>query len=296
MAINEEADRFSDWAELVQVAISSGQRYPALMPHVLYDGQPNWLTDWLAERDVPVWSVRSTFYEQLQSISRQRGQPAVTQIGAGALLRVELPRITRERDVHDRYVLYTDVDVLVLADPTDTLSRLEPRYFAAAPEMNPTDLAPMNSGVMVMNLPALRREQRRFFRHLTRNLNRYSEANRAWDQDAYQEWYGLYRNRINHKVSWRLERLLGFPVARSVLWDSLPPTLNWKPHWGANPDAQIIHFHGPKPTHRPMFDSPDWPALLRPIDMDYFSALCEIWDEELRFLKSGGDRRLEASR
>ena len=295
MAINEEANGFSNYAQLLQVAISSGRRYPGLEPHVLYDGNPNWLTRWLDERGVPVWSVRSMFYDQLQSIAQRRGHPWVTQIGAGTFLRVELPRFARQRGVHDRYVLYTDVDVLFLADPTEALRKAKPRYFAVTPEMKPDDLAPMNAGVMVMNLPRLRREQRRFFKHLRKNLHRYSVENRAWDQDAYQEWYGLHRHRLSHKVSWRLEHVIGVRVARSVLWDPLPLTLNWKPNWGANPDAEIIHFHGAKPHHRREFQSPDFPTQLVPTDMTYFSALCEIWAEELSVVKGSKPARPRGS-
>ena len=27
----------------------------------------------------------------------------------------------------------------------------------------------------------------------------------------------------------------------------LPPRFNWKPYWGMDKDAVIVHFHGPKP-------------------------------------------------
>ena len=29
----------------------------------------------------------------------------------------------------------------------------------------------------------------------------------------------------------------------------LNPTFNWKPYWGVNNDAVIVHFHGPKYDH-----------------------------------------------
>jgi lipopolysaccharide biosynthesis glycosyltransferase len=32
-------------------------------------------------------------------------------------------------------------------------------------------------------------------------------------------------------------------------WEHLPSTWNWKPYWGRNDEANIVHFHGPKPTH-----------------------------------------------
>ncbi len=29
-------------------------------------------------------------------------------------------------------------------------------------------------------------------------------------------------------------------------WERLPLALNWKPYWGHDPAAKILHFHGPK--------------------------------------------------
>ena len=43
-------------------------------------------------------------------------------------------------------------------------------------------------------------------------------------------------------------------------WDRLRPELNWKPYWGENADAKIIHFHGPKPFQRDYIES-HWPEL-----------------------------------
>ena len=32
-------------------------------------------------------------------------------------------------------------------------------------------------------------------------------------------------------------------------WDRLPDILNWRPAFGINPQASIVHWHGPKPRH-----------------------------------------------
>ncbi len=48
----------------------------------------------------------------------------------------------------------------------------------------------------------------------------------SWDEAAYR-WF--YRD------------------SNGPLWDRLRPELNWKPYWGWNPQARIIHFHGPSP-------------------------------------------------
>ena len=42
-------------------------------------------------------------------------------------------------------------------------------------------------------------------------------------------------------------------------WDPLSPVYNWKPHWGAQPRARIVHFHGPKPeAARKLLQNPEY--------------------------------------
>jgi len=52
-------------------------------------------------------------------------------------------------------VLYTDVDVLFRRDVART--RIRPRIVACAPEFEPDEYAYFNSGVMIINVPALRK-------------------------------------------------------------------------------------------------------------------------------------------
>jgi hypothetical protein len=80
----------------------------------------------------------------------------------------------------------------------------------------------------------------------------------SWDEAAYR-WF--YRD------------------SNGPLWDRLRPELNWKPYWGWNPRARIIHFHGPKPYQRSCLDSV-FPELKYLTGGSYYE-LCEHWSELL---------------
>jgi lipopolysaccharide biosynthesis glycosyltransferase len=102
-----------------------------------------------------------------------------------------------------------------------------PSIIACAPEHRQDDFGYFNSGVMVMNLPALRATADRLRATVTARLPNMQPHD---DQGALND---CYRNE----------------------WDRLPNEWNWKPYWGTNPDAKLIHFHGPKPgTVRDMLD------------------------------------------
>jgi len=105
----------------------------------------------------------------------------------------------------------------------DTLARSAPAWFAVAPENDPQDWAAMNTGVMVMNVDALLADLPAFQETIRAQLA--VSAQSSFDQHAYREHY---RGR----------------------WERLPVELNWKPYWGRNEAAQIVHFHGPKPFQK----------------------------------------------
>lgn len=74
----------------------------------------------------------------------------------------------------------------------------------------------MNSGVMVMNVDSWREKREDLLNFTSNNLNL------GLDQEILRVF--LDRNYL-----------------------LLPDRFNWKPYWGINPDAAILHWHGPKP-------------------------------------------------
>ena len=113
-------------------------------------------------------------------------------------------------ETEDELVLYTDCDVMFRRQPR--IPGLPSHPFACAPEFDQNDYALFNTGVMLMNLPMLRSDLDAFKMFIRGNLEKFE----TFDQDAYRQFYGPRAGR-------------------------LPLTLNW--------NAEIIHFHGPKPHY-----------------------------------------------
>jgi hypothetical protein len=154
------------------------------------------------------------FYDRLEAAQRAQ-RPDWTSymfVASGALLRLEIPLLEQRDD----FVLYTDCDVIFLNDPV--LDHVRPDVFAVAPERQQGSHEDMNSGVMVMNLPRLRADLPTLVTFL---CEKFTTVN-GFDQEAYRHFY-------------------------QGAWSGLPTDYNWKPYWGVNTEASVIHFHGPKP-------------------------------------------------
>ena len=232
-ALTEDSTAFRQYAEMVMVAVHTAQKATSLEPHCIYDGGENDFTAWLTERGVRIVRHRSFVREALEELGRAKQNPHLAAALSGAFSRIELPDLveTSER------ILYTDCDVMFLGDVVTELETNSCRYFAVAPESVPGDYVNMNTGVMLMNMERLRESLPEFREYVSNNLAALEAE--SWDEAAYR-WF--YRD------------------TNGPMWDRLRPELNWKPYWGENPQAKIIHFHGPKPFQRDYIDS-HWPEL-----------------------------------
>ncbi|MCA1628296.1 MAG: hypothetical protein LC742_10085 [Acidobacteria bacterium] len=264
-ALNEQGADFEHYAAMLKVAVHTAARRTLLVPYLIYDGAENELTAWLRRRKVTIIKRRSFLYESLREIARRRNDPNILAIGAGAFLRTELPQLTAELGISDEYVLYTDCDVMFMGEVCDFLSALQPRFFAVAPEFFFGDYRAMNSGVMLMNLPRLRRDDQRFRKFMAERIEELTRS--TWDQQAYKEFY---RSKLYHRL---------------FKWNKLPERYNWKPYWGDNSAAKIIHFHGPKPHQREVLNSGEVPEHLQSLvplaERGAYYQLCALWDEAL---------------
>ena len=214
------------------VAVHTAQQHTTLQPHCLYDGGDNDFTAWLTKRGVRIIQHRSFVRDALGELGRRKGNPHLAAALSGAFSRVELPEI-----VTSGRILYTDCDVFFLGEVVPELEANACRYFAVAPESARDDYVNMNTGVMLMNTERLRESLPAFREYISKNLAALEAE--SWDEAAYR-WF--YRD------------------GKGPMWDRLRPELNWKPYWGENAQAKIIHFHGPKPFQRDYIDSL-WPEL-----------------------------------
>jgi hypothetical protein len=246
-ALTEDSTAFRQYAEMIMVAVHTAKKFTTLEPHCVYDGGDNEFTEWLARHGVRIVRHRSFVREQLTELGRQKGNPHLAAALSGAFSRIELPELSNA----DR-LLYTDCDVIFRGEVVPELEANPCNFFAVAPEGVQDDYVNMNTGVMLMNIARLRESLPKFRQYISENLAALERE--SWDEAAYR-WY--YRD--NH----------------GPLWDRLRPELNWKPYWGENAQAKIVHFHGPKPYQQDHIDS-HWPEL-KPLTGGTWPALIDEW-------------------
>lgn len=255
-ALTEDSTAFRPYAEMIMVAVHTARRFTSLVPHCIYDGGENEFTDWLTKHDVRIIRYRSFLRAALTELGRQKGNPHLAAAISGAFSRVELPDLVTDLGSPSR-VLYTDCDVIFCGEVVPELEAHRCEYFAVAPESTLGDYVNMNTGVMLMNVDRLRESLPEFREYISKNLADLERE--SWDEAAYR-WY--YRNE------------------NGPLWDQLRPELNWKPYWGDNPEARIIHFHGPKPFQQNHIDT-HWPEL-RYFTGGSYEAVVKQWSDLLR--------------
>jgi hypothetical protein len=233
-----------DWPGLIRAAVESARQNTALRPHLLYDGRRTPFIDEVEALGVRIIPHRVGFYEELTA----RGA-SYTAAASGVFLRAELPLIETE----DQYVLCTDCDVLFLGEPI--LPRQPPAYFAAAPQFARDDYQDMNMGVVVFNLAAMKHELGSFVQFIRDHID---AGFPGVDQEMYRRFY-------------------------HGRWDRLAPAMNWKPYWGIEPTASILHWHGPKPVwvrdrlnRADLPANPNWNTLFSRNRQAYLHYL-EVW-------------------
>lgn len=121
------------------------------------------------------------------------------------------------------YVLYTDTDVLITANYK--VSDLpKPRMMLQACDRVKRNV-PENAGVLYINVKA--------FEPLSKDIVRWAErVNWTWPGDLWDQ--GMMNNYfLTQPANTRPELM--------------PPLYHWKPYWGRNDRAALIHFHGSKP-------------------------------------------------
>ncbi len=220
------------YCEMAKVAVHTALRCTKLQPHFIYDGEENFFTRWLKDREIPIIRHRSSLAAAFPDVGLAKADIPLAAALSGAFLRVDLPAIACELGETGK-VFYTDCDVIFRAEVEPDLDACPCRYFGVAPEFSADDYEKMNTGAMLMNVSTLRKslpEFRRFIIEQMENLRTDS-----WDQSAYRRFYRA--------------------ADGARLWEKLPATLNWKPYWGDYATAKIIHFHGPKPYQRNYIDS-----------------------------------------
>jgi hypothetical protein len=216
---------FSAWDVHIEIMLTSAAANTTLDPYLIYSGEPDHPILPLVERyGVTVIHRKSSILPDLERMKAKFPDFPI-ELATGSFLRIDLPHICRELRYDDEHVIYTDCDVVFLRDipPPGVHDALHPYLFSCAPELSKAKWGAMemNSGVMVMNVKRLVRNLAAFKRFITAGDTLNELVKRGFDQRAYQLYY-------------------------EGLWSDLPLEYNWKPYWGFNEEAVIVHFHGPK--------------------------------------------------
>jgi len=209
--LNSDSDWVHNYERYIKCAVNSALENTELEPHFLYDDIKGdiGIIKWLEDKNIKIHRLSSRFVGEME---KESDYSVIT--GKGAFLRVEIPEVVKN-NYEDEYVLYTDCDVIFLKEFS---FKGKCEFFACAPEFNINDWSLCNTGAMVMNI-----------NNLYNTLDEFSQFIRdhgigkfpAFDQGAYNHFY-------------------------RKKWDKLNPIYNWKPYWGIENDASILHFHGLK--------------------------------------------------
>ena len=217
IALNEPIDpafvgHTSLYENFAKVAVYSARKNaPGLVPNLIYNGPENSFTEEMQALGVNVFHHKLSFEHLLDSVpGRDDGW---RHIARGAMLRMDLPEIVSSNET----ILYTDTDVLFLSDPS--IYQFPCGIFAAGPEFAIDNFVDINTGSMIINLENAR--------HSFRELNEWTRSNLHWVPDFDQ---GAIKAFFNGN------------------WGRLDPRMNWKPYWGRNNEAILVHYHGPKPN------------------------------------------------
>ncbi len=277
-AFNEAAIR--TYGDMIRVAVHSALEYTSLEPFALYDGPENAFTLWLKKQGVTIFPKRSRFYDEFIQAGRERNSEGLIDVASGTFLRLEIGDVMREHGFSDEFVFYTDIDVMFMADPVPLLRELKPRFFAVAPELWPNNYLHMNAGVMLQNLPVMRKYDERFTQFIRAHFNQ--TLDNSWDQGAYRAFFDplhrlLWKLHVPERVSYRF---LLKPQWSFHQWEKLPPELNWKPYWEQGKEAKIVHFHGPKPHHREMLRTESMSDTQTALYNEHFEGWCDVWEGE----------------
>ena len=217
-ALSEPIPEYSEgknYELMATVAVQSAkEKAPGLEPILLWNGAKHTaFTRSMENLGVKVVCHRLSFQDAVNVVPGR--SDTWKQIAKGAMLRLDIPLIFEGLNEN---ILYTDVDVMFLDDPSKY--RYDCELFAFSSEFDYDNFKLINTGIMVLNL--------QYARQQFTDLIRWTSQNLEWIPDYDQ---GAIRTYFNGK------------------WDMLDQRLNWKPYWNTRADPIIVHFHGPKPTN-----------------------------------------------
>ena len=204
----------------MRASLSSGLAHSNMYPIVLISGDPSSIPTWLLLLNR---SCRALVIGHNLTFSTRIARSAPHVMNHPAYLRLDIPNVLMKIndsvcshiDLNYNYGLYTDTDI-IFTSRFNIESLPEPKVIMIGGETKKGKRN--NSGILYINITAIRQH----FPKLLTFADKYKWNFEALDQGLIMKYY--------KHVS-----------------QLLPDIYNWKPYWGINHQACIIHFHGAKP-------------------------------------------------
>lgn len=226
---------YNDWSAgteydmMVKAAVRSGIQVARMKPFCMYSGSTTSpIYSFLVDAGVtiiqhkPAW--RAAFAKEVAR-NREHNAKVHSHLYAtdgrmvGTFQRIDIP-ILHEFDQY-HYVLFTDCDVF-FRQQMKLVDWGTPLPIAAGMGYEMDDMFPYNAGIMLMNIPYLRKTNAAFVEWILSQQNGlYFEGYGPLDQGAYNQFY---ENEIK-----------GHPISKDF---------NAKPYQEFRPNARIVHLHG----------------------------------------------------
>jgi hypothetical protein len=206
-----DSDSYDFAFEMLKKSVLSVKKFPNYEIIVITNKINQRLLEYLEEKEIIEYnsdyeSLIKNYYKTYRGV-------------AGAYYRLDIPKLCKNLNFEDEYVLYCDYDVLWVKDIKNFIPKYEVKYFAAAQEFKKTSKNEFNTGIIWMNVKNLLEKSEILYTYVKDNLKKL----KTHDQDALNK---VFENEI----------------------DFLDNRLNWKPYWGVVNDISIIHYHWIKPN------------------------------------------------
>ncbi|KAL4447483.1 hypothetical protein ABPG75_004702 [Micractinium tetrahymenae] len=231
---------YNDWSVgteyelMVKAAVRSAIYVARMKPFCMYSGSTTSpIYSWFVDQGVtiithtPSW--KEAFSKEVER-NRQKNTKEHSHLYAtdgrmvGTFQRIDIP-ILREFDQY-HYVLFTDCDVF-FRQQMKLVDWGTPLPIAAGMGYEMDDMFPYNAGIMLMNIPYLRKTNADFISWILKQKNGlYFDGYGPLDQGAINQYYE--------------KEIKGRPMSKDF---------NAKPYQEFRNGARIVHLHGPKPNH-----------------------------------------------
>lgn len=225
-ALSDDVSSNDDYYWMFVAAVKSAKKNTSLELHCLYDFRDKTSGDisndriyrMLKDNGVIIHLIAIDFEEELLSVYTDEylNKIHVTKNSLySRFLRFMIPDVDKSDDV----VLYSDTDVIFLK-PIEKSKLFDTQTICVGPEFDRKEnFSYFNAGVMFVNLKSYRDAKKQLVNMLKDGKHPTTECcDQGYLNDIYE-----------HK------------------FDKLPFELNWKPYWGENREAVIVHLHGFKP-------------------------------------------------